>query len=209
MVKSDIKNGMSFKTRYGDKCYIIDSKVYKNSDKDESILGLWGSLEECLKSYDNELLVLHESPHGADIMEVYDCDNNLIWERQEIDWSKVPIDTKVYVRNNDNDYWHKEYFASYSKDTWYTYLNGKTSWSNNSGSLACWNQCKLAETDEPKKEVTLQEIEKTFTKFCVNQRKDDYTRGCSKCIYNDASRKINGTSCEIKWLLDSYNVTEK
>ena len=51
MVKSDIKNGMSFKTRYGDKCYIIDSKVYKNSDKDESILGLWGSLEDCLKSY--------------------------------------------------------------------------------------------------------------------------------------------------------------
>lgn len=209
MVKSDIKNGMSFKTRYGDKCYIIDSKVYKNSDKDESILGLWGSLEECLKSYDNELLVLHESPHGADIMEVYDCDNNLIWERQEIDWSKVPIDTKVLVRNDGFTDWVASYFAGYSNGYYCTYPKGRTSWTNKKGNVFRWNQCKLAETEEHRKEVTLQEIEKTFTKFCVNQRKDDYTRGCSKCIYNDASRKINGTSCEIKWLLDSYNVTEK
>ena len=209
MVKSDFKNGMSFKTRYGDKCYIIDSKVYKNSDKDESILGLWGSLEECLESYDNELLV-HESPHGADIMEVYDIENNLIWERDEIDWSKVPVDTKVLVRNSYNHRWDKRYFAKYEDGKVFTFINGYSSWSViNTNYITSWKYARLAETDEPKKEVTLQEIEKTFTKFCVNQRKDDYTRGCSKCIYNDTSRKINGTSCKIKWLLDNYNVTEQ
>lgn len=210
MNKLDFKNGMSFIMRNREKRFIINDGLY-GKGWDDFELKLYDTLDEHINKYHENFTRIGHHPldRKLDIMKIYDCDNNLIWERDEIDWTKVPIDTKVYVRNNNNDYWHKEYFASYSKDTWYTYLNGKTSWSNNSGSLACWNQCKLAETDEPKKEVTLQEIEKTFTKFCVNQRKDDYTRGCSKCIYNDTSRKINGTSCEIKWLLDSYNVTEK
>ena len=149
MVKSDIKNGMSFKTRYGDKCYIIDSKVYKNSDKDESILGLWGSLEECLKSYDNELLVLHESPHGADIMEVYDIENNLVWERQEIDWTKVAIDTKVWVRDFDDAEWLPRHYAGYSNGLYCAYPKGYTSFTNTKGKLTVvrWSQCRLAEIE--------------------------------------------------------------
>ena len=185
MVKSDIKNGMSFKTRYGDKCYIIDSKVYKNSDKDESILGLWGSLEECLKSYDNELLVLHESPHGADIMEVYDIENNLVWERQEIDWSKIPRDTKVYVRQNQEDGWELRY------------SNGRTFWSDSFVDLEKWNYCELAETEEPKKEVTLEDLREKHNK--------EYRKhSCTRCYYN----KYN-ENCMFAWLLDNYNVTEK
>ena len=203
MVKSDIKNGMSFKTRYGDKCYIIDSKVYRNSDKDESILGLWGSLEECLESYNDELLVLYASPHGADIMEVYDTENNLVWERQEIDWTKIPVDTKVLVRNSHNHRWDKRYFAKYENGKVFTFINGYSSWSViNTNYITSWKYARLAETEEHRKEVTLQEIEKTFTKFCKNQRKVSCGRGCSECIYI-------GTSCKIKWLLDNYNVTKK
>lgn len=148
MVKSDFKNGMSFKTRYGDKYYIIDSKIYGNSDKNESTLGLWGSLEECLESYDDKLLVLYASPHGADIMEVYDIENNLIWERDEIDWTKVPVDTKVLVREDENADWLPRYFAGYSVGYYCTYPEGRTSWTNEKGNVHRWNQCKLAETEK-------------------------------------------------------------
>lgn len=196
MVKSDIKNGMSFKTRYGDKCYIIDSKVYKNSDKDESILGLWGSLEECLKSYDNELLV-HESPHGADIMEVYDIENNLIWERQEIDWSKLKKDTKVYVRNDDEP-WVPRYFAGYSNGYYCTYPEGRTSWTNKKGNVDLWDYCKLTETEV----ITVKNLNEKFKKFCFEKEND-----CGDCSDCDYGRLIE--PCEFSWLLDNYNVTEK
>ena len=197
MVKSDFKNGMSFKTRYGDKCYIIDSKVYRNSDKDESILGLWGSLEECLESYDNELLVLHESPHGADIMEVYDIENNLIWERDEIDWSKIPRDTKVYVRQNQEDGWELRYFTKYENNKFYTYSNGRTFWSDSFVDLEKWNYCELAETEEPKKEVTLEYLRE-------KHNKEHRKHSCTRCYYNKYDE-----NCMFAWLLDNYNVTEK
>lgn len=198
MVKSDFKNGMSFKTRYGDKCYIIDSKVYRNSDKDESILGLWGSLEECLKSYDNELLVLHESPHGADIMEVYDIENNLIWERDEIDWTKVPVDTKVLVRASQKHRWDKRYFAKYENGKVFTFVNGYTSWSvSNTKFLTSWEYARLAEIDEPKKEVTLEDLRE-------KHNKEHRKHSCTRCYYNKYDE-----NCMFAWLLDNYNVTEK
>lgn len=206
MVKSDLKNGMSFKTRYGDKCYIIDSKVYRNSDKDESILGLWDSLEKCLESYDDELLVLYTSPHGADIMEVYDIENNLVWKRKEIDWTKVPVDTKVYVREDENADWLASYFAGYSNGYYCTYPEGRTSWTNEKGNVLRWNQCKLVE--EPKKEVpkviTAKNLSEKFKKYCSG--KGNNYDVCSGCKY-DYDRLIE--HCKFLWLLDNYNVTEK
>lgn len=143
--KSDFKNGMSFKTRYGDKCYIIDSKVYRKSD--ESTLELWdSSLEECLESYDDELLALYTYPHGTDIMEIYDIKNNLVWKRKEIEWNKIPVNTKVLVRNSKGDSWNKRYFAKYEDGKVFTFISGYTSWSiNDANLLVSWEYAKLAE----------------------------------------------------------------
>lgn len=40
------------------------------------------------------------------------------WAEQEyveppVDWSKVPVDTKVYVRDSDSDPWKPRYFARF------------------------------------------------------------------------------------------------
>mgnify|MGYP001514608580 CR=1 FL=1 len=40
------------------------------------------------------------------------------WAKQEyvestVDWSKVPVDTKVYVRDSDSDPWKPRYFAKF------------------------------------------------------------------------------------------------
>lgn len=71
-------------------------------------------------------------------------------EYQEVDWSKVPIDTKVLV-SDDNENWNRGYFAGYNRQNKviYTFRYGATSWTNkwtneNMGRTE-WRYAKLAE----------------------------------------------------------------
>lgn len=81
----------------------------------------------------------------------HDCNDKLAeWcnkEYQEVDWSKIPVDTKVYVRNSENEQWKPRYFAKYDEyaDSVMTYENGATSWSGLSDCLNIWSYVKLAE----------------------------------------------------------------
>jgi len=66
---------------------------------------------------------------------------------EEIDWSKIPKDTKVLV-SRDNENWNRRYFSHYKNGKIYCYRNGSTSWS--SGVCNCiqqWEYCKLAEEE--------------------------------------------------------------
>lgn len=73
------------------------------------------------------------------------------WSEQEyveppVDWSKVPVDTKVYVRDSDSDNWAPRYFAKFEDGLIFTWTNGATSFSRSRfGGLSWWNQGKLAE----------------------------------------------------------------
>lgn len=73
------------------------------------------------------------------------------WSEQEyveppVDWSKVPVDTKVYVRDSDSDPWKPRYFAKFEDGKIFTWINGATSFSaNNFNDVVWWIQGKLAE----------------------------------------------------------------
>lgn len=73
------------------------------------------------------------------------------WSEQEyvespVDWSKVPVDTKVYVRDSDSDPWKPRYFAKFEGGEIFTWTNGATSFSRDSVcDFSWWNQGKLAE----------------------------------------------------------------
>jgi hypothetical protein len=59
-----------------------------------------------------------------------------------IDWSKVPVDTKVLVSNNGRN-WFKKYFAKY-EDAIYCFAGGATSFSvDNATDVLCWRYGKL------------------------------------------------------------------
>lgn len=77
----------------------------------------------------------------------HDCSDKLAeWcnkEYQEVDWSKIPVDTKVYVRDSENEQWKPRYFAFYRNGIVYTFMYGATSWT--SSSQEYWNYTKLAE----------------------------------------------------------------
>lgn len=66
----------------------------------------------------------------------------------EVDWSKISVDTKVYVKDNENDKWIKRYFAKYEKGRVYTWMYGNTSWVSDGIEIESWEYAKLAEEEK-------------------------------------------------------------
>lgn len=63
-----------------------------------------------------------------------------------VDWSKVDVDTQVFVRNSIGEVWKCRYFAEYKDGKVYTWRDGKTSWSNViSDRPVVWGYAELAE----------------------------------------------------------------
>ena len=74
--------------------------------------------------------------------EVYDIAEEL----GIVDWSKVKVDTPVFVRDSENDVWKCRYFAKYEYEKVYTWVDGRTSWSNKIIDVpVCWKYAELAE----------------------------------------------------------------
>lgn len=67
------------------------------------------------------------------------------YREPEIDWSKIPVDTAILVRNREDTEWKKRHFAKYEDKKVYTYCYGNTSWTNNGEDTVCWNFAKLPE----------------------------------------------------------------
>ena len=63
-----------------------------------------------------------------------------------VDWSKVAVDTPIFVKDYKCDAWKKRYFAFYKDETVYAWANGATTWSaENDRNIIPWAYAKLAE----------------------------------------------------------------
>lgn len=188
MNKNDLKNGMFFEMRNKSRFLILNNEIYLEGI---NLYEYSSNLHYFLVSYNDDMCSMNDNKY--DIMEVFNSCNESIWKRGKVDWSKIPRDTKVYVRQNQEDEWELRYFTCYENNKFYTYSNGRTFWSDSFVDLEKWNYCELAEN--PKKEITRNELQKKFYNFCVN---------CHKCEYSKTK-----LDCEFKWILDNYNVTRK
>lgn len=64
----------------------------------------------------------------------------------EVDWSKVPIDTPILVRDSKNNSWYKRHFAGIHEGKICTWNLGLTSWTTVGKDKFCkWNYAELAE----------------------------------------------------------------
>lgn len=62
-----------------------------------------------------------------------------------VDWSKVPVDTPILVKDDCDDKWEKAYFAKYEDEMIYAWNNGRTSFSvRNKDDTFIWDRAKLA-----------------------------------------------------------------
>lgn len=63
-----------------------------------------------------------------------------------VDWSKLAVDTPIFVKDYKCDAWKKRYFAFYKDETVYAWANGATTWSaENDRNIIPWAYAKLAE----------------------------------------------------------------
>ena len=63
----------------------------------------------------------------------------------EIDWSKVEVDTAIYVKASKDGNWFKRHFAEYKNGKIYTWGNGLTS--HDTSRMMEWKYAKLAEPE--------------------------------------------------------------
>lgn len=198
MKKIDLKNGMSFETKEGNIYFIIQENLYRRTK--QLTLEPSGSFKVHVEDgYYNDLR--HKTDYNKNIMKVYDINGNQIWSR--IDWSKVPIDTKVLVRDGDNDEWFKRHYAGYNeeKNLFKTFDCGFTSWTTSN--TTSWIQCKLEGEEDNKekseqKEISAHDLNEEFGEFCHKSFPN-----CRNCKYD------MDNLCKIRWILDTYNLTKK
>lgn len=65
-----------------------------------------------------------------------------------VDWSKVPVDTPILVKNGEEETWKKRHFAKYENGIVYAWGDGATSWSAYMSNMTDWKMAKLAESEE-------------------------------------------------------------
>jgi hypothetical protein len=76
------------------------------------------------------------------------CDNLTEWGEQEyiepkVDWSKVPVDTPIYVKDLKIGYWLPRYFYKYENGKVFAFIDGKTSFTTDRATE--WEHVKLSE----------------------------------------------------------------
>ena len=80
-----------------------------------------------------------------------DCaDSRKEWLNSEyvepVDWSKVPVDTPILVRDSEKEEWKKRHLACIDDGKVCTWCDGATSWSaRDKDDLCKWSHAKLAE----------------------------------------------------------------
>ena len=71
---------------------------------------------------------------------------NSEYKEREIDWNKVPVDTPIYVWDNNDNRTYKRHFAGYNKvnNMIIAFDNGGTSWSSGATTTR-WIHAKIKE----------------------------------------------------------------
>lgn len=73
------------------------------------------------------------------------------YEESEVDWSKVPVDTLVRVRDGEDEKWLLRHFKGINKNhlrrRYEAWESGATSKTAN-GKYLCWNYCELVEEED-------------------------------------------------------------
>ena len=115
-------------------------KVYKDNHGEK-----WSVYSE---TFGNTCYGLEDS-FGEDISEQYYMSTILELDFEEVvDWSKVPVDTKILVSNFGTKQ-YKAYFAKYEDGKIYAWDSGRTSFTAGfENNMACWDYVKLYKEGE-------------------------------------------------------------
>lgn len=199
MKPTDLKNGMMLYTRGNDKkYYIINGYVYYGYINHS--LEMICTLASFMEKYNDNFTYCCCKDNDKDITKIFNINGELLWD--EVNWNKVPIDTKVLVKDDDNNKWIRRHYAGYDeeKKLFIAFTDGGTSWTTKDTTE--WAQCKLEDEEDKEKledkEISANDLNEEFSEFC----KKSFPH-CKNCKYD------MDNLCKMKWLLDTYKLTKK
>lgn len=153
MRKSDLKNGMVVEYKNGKRRLYLDGLLFdKNLKQTNRLDGYDEFLREEKSHHDLEIVKVFKNIKAlvATNEKVIEQDL-LLWEREEeIDWSKVAIDTPILVRDYGYDDWLVRHFAGLNELGEVTaWIDGTTSYTvkNKDKDRMFWRQAKLVNTE--------------------------------------------------------------
>jgi len=127
--------GKTYITRAGEKVRIIcTDRKSKSGTMAIGLVAVDGKNETIYTYYSNGKVGLGNVVSNYDLVEEYSF------------WNDIKIDTKILVRDDEDEEWHRTYFAGYEYGKVLAFVNGGTSW-NKKDKLE-WNYAKLAEKDK-------------------------------------------------------------
>ena len=92
-------------------------------------------------------LWLENKETQEDIEDMFNLNEIIQMDFEEIvDWSKVPVDTKILVSDyDDTSVWIRRYFAKYEYGIVYAFSDGLTSFTIGDAGVCGWKYAKLYE----------------------------------------------------------------
>ncbi|WP_312286855.1 hypothetical protein [Terrisporobacter sp.] len=171
MNKSDLNDGMMLKLRDDNIYSLLHGYLLELSLND--IYNIIASIDEYDDEFNNLATILSK-PSVMDIMNIYDKDMNVLWERKVVDWSEVPLGAKVLASDNKIDWYERLFIKCSDYDNEYKFkcIDSKNKIIRN------WVYCKLAE--DTKEEITYNELNKEVDKICKKYYKEN--KSCKNCI---------------------------
>lgn len=146
----DIKPGMLLKLKdFGKIEYAMVVERYDGK------IGVSGEKFWCYLNDFNEYFEFHNK--NVEIIEIYSqafnnrnlirmdsTDRELIWSREKdlVDWSKIKVDTLIYVSDFKDSGYKPRYFAEYKNGEIFAWANGATSLTSE-GAKIKWKHAKL------------------------------------------------------------------
>lgn len=131
---------------------MTNREKYAEQILDIAVTGNSIAVDEKGKMYKCEKLMCRDCIFSRNENRESSCaENTKKWSEQEyveppVDWSKVPVDTKILVRDSEDEEWRKRHFAKFEDGKIFAWASGVTSFSvYNSDFTKEWNQGKLAE----------------------------------------------------------------
>ena len=103
-----------------------------------------GYVYEVVESFNGNLNLKNINTHNyieyeLSLFDIINCEFE-----EHLDWSKVPVDTKILVSDDGED-WIRRYFAKYENGRVYAFMEGTTSFTVYNEGVCDWEYAKLYE----------------------------------------------------------------
>lgn len=172
MKKSDLKNGYVVDLRfYGCRRIVLFDELLIDGN------GRYEKASSLIEKYKDDLT--HRSDSNLDIMKVYDEEMNLIWERKETDWNKVPFGTRVACWNSSEESPKEGRFLRYDCKGVHKFAVI----TEENHNFLFWKNCKLIE--QLKREISYKEMLDEFSDYCDKHYNENQTCNGCQCYDGD------------------------